>query len=216
MHTRITLPLSMIVCFAVLPQAHAQEKAAETPAPAAAVAEQQHLAPPKTSLRPVQPAAQPVEPSSSDLHTVSHWYGWQTLATDGASLLLMVAAASASDAPGAEEMAWLSLGGYLGGGPIVHLAHGEPVRALGSLALRGGLPILTGVVGSQLENCTPSSDFCGLGGAVLGGMAGLVTAMVIDSAVLANERVVVHSSRVPVVGVVSDGKRTLLTAGGVF
>jgi len=216
MHTRITLPLSMIVCLARLPQAQAQEKAAETLVPAAPVAEQQHLAPPKTSLRPVQPAAQPVEPSSAELHTVSHWYGWQTLATDGASLLLMVAAASASDAPGSEEMAWLALGGYLGGGPIVHLAHGEPARALGSLALRGGLPILTGVVGSQLEDCSPSSDFCGLGGAVLGGMAGILTAIVIDSALLGHERVVVQTSRVPMVGVVSDGKRTLLTAGGVF
>ncbi len=63
----------------------------------------------------------------------SRWYGWQTLATDGAATMMLFAAADSRDGAG---LAYGSLAMYNLGAPIVHFAHGNFGRGLGSLAVR--------------------------------------------------------------------------------
>ncbi len=149
--------------------------------------------------------------------TEEHWYGWQTLTTDGASLLLLIIAGASSDAlDGAGAIGSLSLGTYLLGGPVVHFAHENVGRGFGSLALRGGLPIVFGVVGVQLENCQEGEWFCGLGGAVLGGLLGIVTAITVDASLLSYESVPVKTTRLPNIGVVVGRQHGLIVTGGTF
>jgi hypothetical protein len=159
-----------------------------------------------------------VQPLSSPLHTVSSWYGWQTLMADGAWLLVSVAAVGAGATGGpSEALGWVSLGGYFLGGPIVHFGHGNVGKGLGSLALRSGLPILAGGIGAKAATADcGGGEWCGVGGALIGGLAGVVGAIVLDAAVLGYERVPERNSTWPIVGVASDGERTLVTAQGRF
>lgn len=62
------------------------------------------------------------------------WYGWQTLATDGAAFLMIYAAAQSRG--GSEGLAYGSLATYTLGAPIVHFGHNNYGRGLGSLAVR--------------------------------------------------------------------------------
>jgi len=102
----------------------------------------------------------------------STWYGWQILLADGAALGL--AAASQN---GDLALSWVVTG------TVIHGAHGNVGRAVGSLALRGLTPIAGAYLGYALETADGChSEFCGHGGASLGGLAGVVTAEIVDVA----------------------------------
>jgi hypothetical protein len=109
----------------------------------------------------------------------SEWYGGWILGLDGVAIVT---------AP-----IIVGFGVYALGGPIVHASKGEPVRAVGSLGLRVGLPLLFGgVVASRQHRCTPTEDLCGYGNGVaiaLAAGAGALTAMIIDWAALAYRKV---------------------------
>lgn len=170
------------------PEAAPSAPAAESaPAPAVPAPVSPPAPPPAV---PPAPAALPEEESIHPLpERPSRWYGWQTLATDGGAVLLIVASLSMNDAnrdTPTEALAWGAFGAYALGAPVVHFAHSNPGRGLGSVAMRVGGPILLGFVGSVLENCgNGGGEFCGLGGALLGATAGIVGAVVVDSAVFA-------------------------------
>jgi len=123
----------------------------------------------------------------------STWYGWQTLATDGAALLLLAIDFS----QGHSDAGLLGgSGGIYGlGGPIVHLAHGKPGAAALSLTARTLTPLVGAIVGSAAtSNCgTPNSEdgnsACNLQGIAYGFFAGAGLAMLIDAALLAREDV---------------------------
>jgi hypothetical protein len=137
------------------------------------------VAPP--GLAPVVelPAPPPLEPS----------YRGQTAIVDGVALGLFFIAISTNDEP----VGYLSLGAYVGGAPLVHLAHHRPGHAAGSLALRVGLPFVGGLLGEKLGEQTQCSGIndgtCASGGRYermgLGIIGGMIAAMVIDTAVLA-------------------------------
>jgi hypothetical protein len=102
------------------------------------------------------------------------WYGWQTLATDGAALMMVYAGSQSRRGGDSSTYYYAALGTYTLGGPIVHFAHGNPGRGVGSLALRS-LPAIA-IFGE-----TRSLDF---------GLLALVSipaAIAIDAAVLARE-----------------------------
>ena len=166
------------------------------------------------------PVRESAQPPSSPVPTASSWYGWQTLTTDGASALLMVMALSSSNGSSSETataVAWLSVGTFVVGGPIVHFAHGNAGKGLGSLALRVGLPLVVGGLGAMAERTQcGGGDFCGVGGAFLGGLAGVVGTIAIDSTLLGYERVPAHADSVPVLAVAADGQGALVTARGQF
>jgi hypothetical protein len=152
--------------------------------------------------------------------TREEWYGWQSLSADGAALILLIAASAASDQRNKlpDIFAYGSVGMYLLGGPSTHLMHDSPGRALGSLAMRAGLPFAFGGIGSQLEDCSGEQDYdlCGIAGALLGGVLGVATAITVDAAVLSYEDVPVTSEGVQNVGVSIGPDHAALVASGTF
>jgi hypothetical protein len=92
--------------------------------------------------------------------------------------------------------------------PTIHLAHDEGLRAASSFGLRLGAPVVGALVGYILlgsltkSGCGSSYDDCDdsdgrVAGALLGAMAGMVAAMVIDDFVIARPRLThKHSSLV--------------------
>ena len=158
------------------------------------------------TVAPVALADGTPPPSSADPSTPTHWYGYQTLATDGAALTLAIPAIFLG---GSGAQTPLGIGGALTyglGAPIVHFAHGRFGQGVFDLGLRAGMPVILGffgaMVGTSLYDppaCRTSVDSgCGLGdgighgvalaeGAALGGMMGIGGAVAIDAAVLARE-----------------------------
>jgi len=176
------------------PAATPPAPAATPPAPAAESAPAPALAAP-ASPAAAPPALEPAlaAPEEESIHplpeTPSRWYGWQTLATDGGAVVLIAASLVTIDGSrdtASEALAWGAFGAYALGAPVVHFAHSNPGRGLGSVAMRIGGPIVLGLVGSELEDCgNGGGDFCGLGGALLGATAGIIGAVAVDAAVFA-------------------------------
>lgn len=128
-----------------------------------------------------QDAAKPEEGKK-----VEEWYGWETLICDGASIVT---------AP-----ILVGIGGYLVCAPIVHAANGQGLKALASLGLRVGGPVVFAIAGGLIEaGATDCRSYCGLGGGIVGFGVGIVTAMVIDSAVLARKDVVKKTEKPTIV-----------------
>jgi hypothetical protein len=119
---------------------------------------------------------------------VTRSYGNQTLVTDGVAVIAVVAGAGT----GTRALGVVGVGFYLLGGPVVHLSHDRGGAAFGSLMLRAGLPLLGFAAGCGLDD--GNGEFACLGGAAIGGLLGVVGAVVIDSAVLSNERVAVPAA----------------------
>jgi hypothetical protein len=105
------------------------------------------------------------------------WYGWQVLAADGA-LLGLTAVALAGDA---EDLGQLSLLGFFVAGPLVHRAHAGGSRALASLGMRLGLPVVGAIIGVSTATCSPDEWLCGVGEAAIGMATGMAVAIAIDS-----------------------------------
>lgn len=128
--------------------------------------------------------------STSSPRVETHSYGLQILGVDAA----VIAGASLT------KSSEVGVGGYLLGGPLVHLAHGHAGRALGSAALRAGLPLGGALIGSAIgeSRCDSETDpelFCGLGEVAAGFIVGVATASIVDAAVLARDQVEVAPER---------------------
>lgn len=140
-----------------------------------------------TATARAQPAPAPAEeaPQAS--------YRWQIAAADTAALtVLLIGKESGLKAAGAI---------YLFDGLVLHQIHGRPGRAAGSLVLRGGLPLVGLFAGaaiwwrSQDRRCRAGDpDYCSDDevnpGALIGFGLGLLTAAVIDTALIARPETV--------------------------
>ncbi len=154
-----------------------------------------------------------------------HWYGDQTLVVDAIATSLVVGGAigfetatRGRDRDAASAVIIIGGLGLAAGAPVVHLAHGRPGAALGSLGLRVGLALgggLTGALTGALvggRSCTKSdADIppCVVVGELLGGGAGVIAAAAIDASTLAYE-----PALAPVVGY--DGRAFSLGIQGTF
>jgi hypothetical protein len=190
MMERIVVALIMVA--AVTSRADAQPAPAPQmePPPAAAIP----LAPP-SMVAPRDPATSP--PAAS-----SQWYGWQILISDAAVFSFAGLTRNSSVAYG-----------WVGGGAIVHLGHGNVGRGLASAALRTGLPLIGLYLGAaSARGC--QGDWCDLGEVVAGGAIGMLSAELIDVALLAHDsvptpatvRAAQHSHGVEVSPVVRAGR----------
>jgi hypothetical protein len=142
---------------------------------------------PRASVAPAPQAARAPDGATEKL-AGSHWYGWQTLATDGAAVALLATGIATSS----EGVGFFSAATFALGGPIVHLAHGRGGAAAASLGIRVGLATAGFFAGAAMEDCNHSSegdDFCGLEGAAIGLLAGSGVAMILDTVLLAHESV---------------------------
>jgi hypothetical protein len=153
---------------------------------------------------PNEPPAPYAAPSPSELpppvawgyerqYVPKQWYGWQilipTLASDALILGGAIGAGAASSSTGSNVAAGMVVGGLAGhglSGPIVHLAHGHPLKALASLGLEGALPTAF-ILAATLTPC--NGEICG--GNILAGVIGVPIALTagaaIDAAALAWE-----------------------------
>jgi hypothetical protein len=122
----------------------------------------------------------PIAPAPA---AATRWYGWQPLVADANAVLLVLAASSTKSG----ALGLSGLGTYLLAPPIIHLAHGRPGAAAGSFTLRVILPFTGGLLGGALATGCSSGPYCKLNGVVLGGLAGLVSAIVIDAAAISYE-----------------------------
>lgn len=119
------------------------------------------------------------------------WYGWQTLISDAASLSLFIAAAKTDDLDTRGGLVTASVGTFALGPPIIHLMHGQPLRSLGSFALRVGPPIAAvalfadGMDGNHSDGVAHLEIVSGILIATLF----VPTAIVLDSAALAYKEV---------------------------
>jgi hypothetical protein len=159
--------------------------------------------------------AQPSPPEPPE--TPQRWYGGWILAADGLALVSTAAISSADDSLGPKlwAAAWLL------DGPVVHVAHARPGAAVGSLALRVGLPIAGGALGYLVETGgrpDRSEWFDGLGGALIGGLVGIVAAETVDTAALAwkSERAPAHGTTAIRAGVAPMRGGAALSLGGAF
>lgn len=143
--------------------------------------------PPLPPMEPAVASVLPTAPVEVAPETVSESYASGVLAADGLAALALVGGVVVQS----ERAVGLSLATYLLGAPIVHFAHGELWRGVGSGALRIGSPMVLGLTGFMLGgggskhgNLVPSAV---LGG--LGLVGGVLAASVLDAALLANHEV---------------------------
>jgi len=85
----------------------------------------------------------------------------------------------------ADGLRYAALGGYLLAGPVVHVQHGHPGRAIVSLFLRAALPVAGAYIGRSSATCT-GDLLCGLGETAAGFVAGTAVASIIDVALLSS------------------------------
>ncbi|TMQ06632.1 MAG: hypothetical protein E6J90_45680 [Deltaproteobacteria bacterium] len=113
-------------------------------------------------------------------------YRFQTAAIDAIAL---ATALGTVRNPGA--FGEFALGTYLFGAPIIHLVHHRPGRALGSLAMRAGIPLAMGLLLASMHtnscpaDSTQCDDYGAFGLALVGMIGGAVVASVLDTAYLA-------------------------------
>jgi hypothetical protein len=129
-----------------------------------------------TTPRPPAHAARTGTPASSRSGPPEErWYGWQILISDASSLVLAGFAGP------------LGAAGYLVAPPLIHVSHGQGMRALASVGLRIGLPLAgaaIAIVGT--DSCSNGElEFCDVGWIAVGVLVGL-SGMGVDIA-FANE-----------------------------
>ena len=114
------------------------------------------------------------------------WYGWQTLATDGAALAFVALASNAEKNDSEEALLGAAAFTFAVGAPIVHWAHGRGTKGAISLAMRVATPLVAFGMLQDAEKTGSSFRFL-LGGSLL--LAWIPSAIAIDAAVLAREEV---------------------------
>ncbi|WP_437966512.1 hypothetical protein WMF04_44080 [Sorangium sp. So ce260] len=159
-------------------------------APPAGAAPPGHPPPP-----PGWPAPPPGWPASPDLwqpgsapaheqpRPTRAWYGWQHLLVLGGTVLLAPIAVATENEP----LAWLTAGAFALGGPVTHWANGHLGKGFASFGLNAGCTLGGGMVGALVGSSADSGRWDALAGLFIGGGLGLITANIIDIAVLEHE-----------------------------
>ncbi|MCP4448103.1 MAG: OmpA family protein [Myxococcales bacterium] len=108
-------------------------------------------------------------------------YGWHVFAADAATWTLFASA----DGSNGDGIAALGTAGLFLGGPLVHLAHGNPGSAGYSLLARFGMP--TGGALLFMASCDDSDSLDCLGSMIAGTMLGYAGALAVDWFILAEK-----------------------------
>ncbi len=125
--------------------------------------------------------------SDTEIETVERWYGWQTLAADGAALALVIGGAAVTSQ--VDQGAYIIMAGgvvHVVGGPIIHFTHQRIAAGFGSMGLRAALPVFGAAIGASAEDCS-GGFVCGLVGGFIGFFLGFSGSIAIDAAALAYE-----------------------------
>ena len=174
---------------------------------------------PAAARVPLVPMPAPEGSAADAPPTTRVFYGWQNLGADAASIALFGVTLDAEDGTAAGVLAYASVGGYLFGSPLVHALHGHTKRALGSFAMRLGVPLALGGITWAVEDhedCTGKENtFCGFGEGIVPvfvGMLGAGAVMLVDDFGLAYDEKPVGPTWTPTVAA-SHGGMTFGFAG---
>jgi hypothetical protein len=133
---------------------------------------------PAAPAKSVPPVTAPSPPEYLD-------YRLKLALADLSAIALVVGAIPAPEVAKA-PMVYSGLGLYLVGGPTIHVLHAQPIRALASVGMRVGFPIVGALPGLALAaGC--GDEICVLGGVFLGALGALVgagAAIVVDGVAL--------------------------------
>ncbi|MEB2313675.1 MAG: hypothetical protein OZ921_10145 [Sorangiineae bacterium] len=222
MHHRIAFAFFIATLAGTLSVAAAARAAPPGVAEAAQQAPPRAL--PRAAPQPPQPAgtaygySQPWTPprhlpppgGAASARTRSVWYGWQTLLADAAAVGMFVAAAEVEDHSG---VGYVAAGvTYVAVPAAIHVAHGRPWVGAGDAALRVGMPVMLGQVGTNLEQCSRREFFCGLSGFIIGLAVGWSGAVAIDASLLAR-KTVPEEPRVVILPMAELGRAGVSVAG---
>ncbi|WP_437607562.1 hypothetical protein WMF20_42920 [Sorangium sp. So ce834] len=111
------------------------------------------------------------------------WYGWEHLLVLGGAAILAPIAVGTEN----EVLAWWSFSTFALGGPVTHWANGNLGKGFASLGLNAGCTLGGGMVGLLVGRASDSRRWEELAGIMIGSSAGLLTANIIDIAVLERE-----------------------------
>jgi hypothetical protein len=143
---------------------------------------------PPALTQPVAPPAVEAPPDGLELPEPpprKYNYRWQIITADAAAIGMSFAIELLSaDSKRPASVATLTIASYFFTAPMVHGAHRQGKRALGSFALRAGLPLLLGLLGGEIDatpECEPCSDSRPSDGKLIGLTAGVLIAMTADS-----------------------------------
>jgi hypothetical protein len=139
-------------------------------------------------------------------------YHGEIVAVDAVAVGLVLAALASDNsntASRAHSYLELALATYLIGPPMVHLLHDRGTTALASLGLRVGLPVVGAFIGAAIDQSGDS------GATVLFGLGGLISAWVIDAALLAKGDPLPATVQVTAAPV-RDGRGVTLGLAGSF
>jgi hypothetical protein len=188
--------LGLLGCLVWLSTATATAQSAPLPATPAQPASQDPPPPPL-----VPPGMAPIAASPAPVATESQVvdYRWEILLADAASIGLVFSHTKPGPTIGALV--------YVLGGPVIHGSNDEGARTAISLGMRLGLPLIGAVGGAKLisarSSCARDDIDCddgSLAGAFLGFSLGVLSAMILDTALLARPHVVhkeTHRTWVP-------------------
>lgn len=110
----------------------------------------------------------------------STWYGYKIMLADAASVATMLTGILSLES---EPVFVAGMGGLALGGPLVHLAEDRPDRAIMSLALRVGAPLLVGLAIGEDESCEHSYT-CSFEDQLTGAAAALGIVVAVDWLIL--------------------------------
>ncbi len=112
------------------------------------------------------------------------WYGWQHLIVLGGTLGLVPIAIATENEP----LVWLTAGSFVLGGPIIHWANGHLGKGFASLGLNAGCTLGGGMVGLLIGSTSDSrGGWDAFFGLLIGSSLGVLTANIVDIAVLQYE-----------------------------
>lgn len=145
---------------------------------------------PRLALAPTPLLARHSETLSAPPHYEKHWYGWQTLIVDAASIALAFGGGIAE----IEPLFWTGIVGVVSGSPIVHFAHGNAGVGFASMGVRAGLlfiVIMVTVILALDALGDDSSNGDDLVAAEIVALSAAIGASALDAAVFAYDRVLV-------------------------
>ncbi|HRG98294.1 MAG TPA: hypothetical protein PLR99_18715 [Polyangiaceae bacterium] len=138
---------------------------------------------------PSRPALAPWSGTGPRADDERRWYGYQIMLGDAAGLGIVALGAGAESV----QAAWVGVGALWTGPMIAHFAHRHVGRGFADFGLRFGLSIAGGALGLAIgcSGSACSGDLGGIGQVAYAGMGagvGLLSAMIIDWAVLSWDR----------------------------
>jgi hypothetical protein len=163
--------------------ADSEADASAEPGDAEVTTEQENVGPADAPTLPATPPPPPKIAAPSTTAEASHWYGWQTLITDGASILTIPLI--------------IGLPSWFLATPIVHFSHGRVGAGFGSLGIRiasvvlfavGALAITGGEAGDSGVNQAAAGSLV---------LAIFAVPMTVDAAILAYEPVPERTGAAP-------------------